>query len=316
MLSADWIERLTLPVIAAPMTAVSGPDLVVAACRYGVVGAFPTHNARSVEELDRWLARITAATATAGGPRAPIAANLVVHASYARRDADLECLVAHEVDLVITSVGAPAAVAPRLRSAGVSVFADVATMRHVDRALDAGVDGLVLLTAGAGGQTGMANPLAFVRAVRERYDGTVVLAGGIADGSSILAAQVLGADLVYLGTRLIATSESLASEDYRAALIDADLDDIRLSATVTGLPTNLLSSWLDRMSTSPAEPSARFDQERLLNQPVWSAGHGVGSVRNVAPLNQVLADLRVEYEAARRRAGRLFRDNNPVPNHR
>jgi nitronate monooxygenase len=304
MLTTDWRERLTLPVIAAPMTAVSGPELVVAACRSGVVGAFPTHNAGSVEELDQWLSRIRQGTAGAGGGTAPFAPNLVVHASNRRRDADVECLISHGVELVITSVGSPKPVVSRLHSAGVRVLADVASMRHVDRAVDAGVDGLVLLAAGAGGQTGSANPFAFVRAVRERFDGTIVLAGGIGDGLSILAAQVLGADLVYLGTRLISTRESLASDAYRAALIEAGLDDIRLSTRVAGLPTNLLASWVDRAEDATEEWTPSFEQDRLLrHEPIWSAGHAVGSVRRVDPVRRVLDGIAHEYQAARKRFG-------------
>jgi nitronate monooxygenase len=191
------------------MTGVSGPDLVVAACRNGVIGSFPTHNAPSVEDLDGWLGEIHAAL-TAHGPliaSAPVAPNLVVHPTNKRLLVDLDRLIDHGMELVITSVGSPAPVLGRLHEAGCRVFADVATMRQAEKAIAAGVDGVVLLTAGAGGQTGSANPFAFVRAVRERFDGTIVLAGGIADGVSLFAAEVLGADLAYMGTRFIATRE-------------------------------------------------------------------------------------------------------------
>src|ERR1700712_3886353 len=209
------------------MTGVSSLDLVIAACRSGVIGSFPTHNAASTAALDDWLRRISDEVT---GTDAPVAPNLVVHRSNARRDADLDCLLRHGVELVITSVGSPAPVIGPLHGVGAVVYADVASLTPAWGALDAGADGLVLLTAGAGGQTGWANPFAFVRAVRERFDGPLVLAGGISDGVSILAAEVLGADLVYLGTRLIATCESLADEAYRQALVEATLDDVVLSS--------------------------------------------------------------------------------------
>jgi nitronate monooxygenase len=218
----NWSRRLTLPLIAAPMTAVSTPALAAAACRNGVIGSFPSHNASTAGELAAWLRAIDEnlePTRRSGGSPAPLAVNIVMHPSNRRRQADLDCALAHRVELLIASVGNPAALVEPAHAAGCLVFADVATMRHVDRALAAGVDGLVLLTAGAGGQTGWLNPLAFLRAVRQHYDGTVVLAGGIADGSSLWAAQTAGADLAYMGTKFIATTESGAPDGYRQAIV-------------------------------------------------------------------------------------------------
>ena len=205
-------DRLRLPAIAAPMTTVSTPELVIGAARRGVIGAFPTHNAATPAELETWMRRFATEL---DGIAAPVAPNLVVHRSNGRRDADLAVLERHRVELVITSVGSPKPVIGPLHDIGARVFADVASLTQADRAVTAGADGLVLLTAGAGGQTGWANPFAFVRAVRARFDGPIVLAGGISDGQSILAAQALGADLVYLGTRFIATHQSGAGDDYR-----------------------------------------------------------------------------------------------------
>lgn len=300
-----WPRRLALPVIAAPMTGVSGPELVIAACRAGVIGAFPTHNAASTEVLGGWLETIFAALAP---DSAPVAANLVVHRSNDRLPADLDCLLAHRVEMVITSVGSPAPVVDPLHAIGALVFADVASLAHARRALDTGVDGLVLLTAGAGGQTGWANPLAFVRAVRAFYDGPLVLAGGITDGHSILAAQALGVDLAYLGTRFIATDESLADADYRAALVDASLDDVRLSNRVGGIPASLLAAWLDRESprsqesehAADQERAAGFAQDRLLrNRTAWSAGHSVSAVTTVCPVGELVETLSRQYRQAR-----------------
>lgn len=299
MTAAEWIDRLSLPAIAAPMTVVSSPELVIESCRAGIVGAFPTHNASTAHELDEWFARINAAL---DDTSAPVAANLVVHRTNKRLQSDIDCLIRNGVRIVITSVGSPAAVVEPLHAAGCIVLADVASMRHVERAIALGVDGLILLTAGAGGQTGFANPFAFVRAVRERFDGLIVLAGGITDGPSVLAAQVLGADLVYLGTRLIATTESGASEGYRAALVDAVLDDVRLTTEVGGLEANVLSAWLDQQPASaPSAPEeGGFQQERLLrNRHVWSSGHGVAGITEVAPTAAVLNDIITQYRSAR-----------------
>jgi nitronate monooxygenase len=297
-----FAHRLTIPAIAAPMTAVSGPDLVIAACRNGVIGSFPTHNAATIDELDVWMRRISAALhgAENGGPGAPVAPNLVVHRTNSRLQADLDCLVRHGVELVITSVGSPKPVIAPLHGIGCRVFADVSSMAHVRRAVDAGVDGLVLLTAGAGGQTGWANPFAFVRAVRPHFDGPIVLAGGISDGASMLAAQALGADLVYLGTRFIATSESLAADDYRAALVEATLDDVKLSTRVGGIPASLLAGWLAMDEEAAAQTDAEgFQQDRLLrNRTAWSAGHSVAGVDAIVPVAELISTITSQYERA------------------
>lgn len=296
--AAEALRNLRLPMIAAPMTGVSSPALVLAACGEGVVGSFPTHNARSVGELDAWLTSIERGLddVTAAGPIAP---NLVVHPTNRRLQADLECLQRHQISVVITSVGSPAAVVPALHDTGCAVLADVATLRQAHRAVEAGVDGLVLLTAGAGGQTGHANPFAFVRAVREFFDGIVVLAGGIADGHALWAAQVLGADIGYVGTPFIATTESLASVAYQRAVLDATLDDVRLSDAVSGLPASILAQWLENRETAPVA-AGDFQEDRLVANPdVWSAGHAVTQVRRVATVADVVAGIRTEYEGAR-----------------
>ncbi len=293
------LSRLALPLIAAPMTDVSGPELVIAACRSGVIGAFPTHNARSPEELDSWLGRIT--TSIAGqDDAAPFAANLVVHRSNERLRADVDRLVRSGTPVVITSVGSPVPVLKPLHDAGCLVFADVASLRHAERAIEAGADGLVLLTAGAGGQTGWANPLSFVRAVRARFDGPIVLAGGVPDGTAVWAAQVLGADLAYMGTRFIATRESRADDRFRAALVDATLDDITTSTALSGLPANFLTGWLEQQTPDDAAPAEGFTQRRLLTRRhVWSAGHSVSGVTQITSVAELVRRTRQEYEQAR-----------------
>jgi nitronate monooxygenase len=307
-----WADRLSLPAIAAPMTSVSTPELVIAACRNGLIGAFPTHNAQSPRVLEGWLARMRDELDPSGPPLAP---NLVVHPSNGRRDADLQCLLRHGVELVITSVGSPRPVIEPLHDVGAQVYADVASLAHAWRALDAGADGLVLLTAGAGGQTGWANPFAFVRAVRERFDGPLVLAGGISDGHSILAAQTLGVDLVYLGTRFIATRESGAEDGYRQAVVSASLDEVRLSDRVGGIPASLLAEWLDAQHPAGAGTDLDvegFQQDRLLaNRTAWSAGHSVSGVHRLSSVAEVVEALITDYVTARQALRLVVEDSHP-----
>src|SRR5438045_4879784 len=223
-------DRVSLPLIAAPMFLISGVELVVAACRNGVIGAFPTVNCRSPEQLDGWLgeieSRLRRHSDASGKPAAPVCANLIVHRSNARLAQDLAVLLRHKPEIVITSVGSPAPVLAPLHAAGALVLADVASIRHAERAVAAGADGLVLLTAGAGGQTGWLNPFVFVRAVRAFFDGPLVLAGGIGDGHALRAAQALGCDLAYMGTKFIATRESMADPRYKEMLVKSSADDI------------------------------------------------------------------------------------------
>src|SRR5262245_64985188 len=219
------------------MFLVSGVELVTAACRNGVIGAFPTVNCRRPEEVDAWLTEIEGRLSQRDAPVCP---NLIVHRSNPRLGEDLAVLLHHRCEMVITSVGSPAPVLKPLHDAGAMVLADVATIRHAERAVEAGADGLVLLAAGAGGQTGWLNPFAFVRAVRTFFPGPIVLAGGVSDGQALRAAEVLGCDLAYMGTRFIATRESMADERYKAMLVSSSADDVLLTTAFTGLQTNML----------------------------------------------------------------------------
>jgi nitronate monooxygenase len=304
-LPEHWGTRLSLPLIAAPMTVVSTPALAAAACRNGAIGSFPSHNASTIEELAAWLDLIDADLApmrSTGALPAPLAVNIVMHASNTRLRADLDYALAHRVELLIASVGNPSALVEPAHAAGALVFADVATLHHVDRAIDAGVDGLVLLTAGAGGQTGWLNPLAFLRAVRERYDGTVVLAGGIADGASLWAAQVAGADLAYMGTKFIATTESGAPDPYRQAVVDNSADDIELTSKFSGLPTSLITGFASPDESDGAAAPATFDFARLLAPAeVFSAGHSIIGVTDVVDAATLIKRTRREYLDARNR---------------
>src|ERR1700730_15279438 len=222
-------KRLRLPLIAAPMLSVSGPDLAIAACKAGVIGSFPLANARSIEGVEAWLKQIEtalgeAAEKTPERPPAPFCPNLIIKRAEMR--AELAALVRHRVEMVITSVGSPTEALGPLHDVGTIVFADVATIHHAEKAIAAGVDGLILLTAGAGGQTGWLNPLAFVRATRAIFDGPIVLAGGISDGAALWAAEILGCDLAYMGTKFIATNESMAAPAYKQMLVRSGMDDV------------------------------------------------------------------------------------------
>ena len=301
MLPEQWRDRLRLPVIAAPMTDVSGPDLVAAASAAGVIGAFPAHNAADSATLRRWLGDIAelAERAAAGHRPAPVGVNLIVHRSNARLRDDLQAAIRGGAELAVASVGSPADIVGPLHDAGIMVLADVASLRHVERARQAGADGVVLLSAGAGGQTGWANPIAFARAVRARYDGIVVAAGGISDGAGILAALALGADLTYLGTRFIATDESLAPPEYRAAVVAATLDDITRSTQVTGLEANVLTGWLRQAGPDTAGQGA-FSMDRLLaRRGVWAAGHSAAGTHDVISVASLVRRLEQELEQAR-----------------
>lgn len=312
---AVFRDRLALPLIAAPMFLVSGVELVVAACRSGVIGAFPTVNCREAEQLDAWLTEIGERLrrhADAGGKQAaPVCPNLIVHRSNARLEQDMKILLRHKPELVITSVGSPAPVLRPLHDAGALVFADVASIRHAERAVAAGADGLVLLTAGAGGQTGWLNPFVFVRAVRAFFDGPLVLAGGISDGHALRAAEALGCELAYMGTKFIATRESMADPRYKEMLVASSADDVLLTIAFTGLQTNMLRPSIEAAGLDPGNLPARgaidigkdIDIGARESRPkrwrdIWSAGHSTSGVDAVLPVDELIKRTREEYRAA------------------
>lgn len=297
-------ERLKLPLIAAPMFLVSGPELVIAACRAGVIGSFPTANCRTVDDLDDWLTRMGRET---GPDCAPIAPNLIVHRTNTRLPQDLELLEKHRPPLVIASVGSPEKIVDTVHGWGGMVLADIASMRHAEKAIAAGADGLILLTGGAGGQTGWANPFAFVRGVRQIFDGPVVLAGGVGDGRGLRAAEVLGCDLAYMGTRFIATAESMAADRYKQMLVESGLDDVKLTNAVTGLDTSILKPSLIAAGLDPDNLPERGDIEisKDINpdaprrwKDIWSAGHSVQLVHDVPDVAALVAQVAAEYAEA------------------
>lgn len=300
----DWIDRLSMPVIAAPMFLASTPKLVLAACRAGVVGAFPAANARSPEELEAWFDEIEdglRGDATA----APFGINLVL-ARPARPDPLVDVCVRRQPPLIITSIGDPADLARRVQGWGGVIFHDVTTVRHAEKAAEAGVDGLILVCAGAGGHSGAVSPFALAPQVRARFDGPIALAGSISDGQSILAAQALGADLVYMGTRFLATEESAASDDYKAMMIAAGTKDVIYTPTISGLPANFLRQSIQAAGLDPDSLTFPRDGRGLPDdvQPwrdVWSAGQGVGLVEDAPSVAELVTRLAREYSTARQR---------------
>jgi nitronate monooxygenase len=309
---ARFRDRLALPLIAAPMFLVSGTELVVAACSNGVIGSFPTANCRTAEQLDGWLVeigeRLRRHVEETGKAGAPVCPNLIVHRSNVRLADDLQVVLRHAPELVITSVGSPAPVLAPLHDAGALVFADVASLRHAERAVEAGADGLVLLTAGAGGQTGWLNPFVFVRAVREFFDGPVVLAGGISDGHALRAAQALGCDLAYMGTKFIATRESMADIRYKEMLVASSADDILLTTAFTGLQTNMLRPSIVAAGLDPDALPARGaidvasdidvgarDSRPARWRDIWSAGHSTSGVNSIASVAELVGQTVIEY---------------------
>lgn len=297
-------KNLRIPAIAAPMFLVSGPEMVVAAARSGIIGSFPTPNARTPEILDQWLQQITERMAAEPGAAA-WAANLVVHPSNDRLPADLELVTRYRAPLVITALGSPARVIGQVHDYGGLVFADVNSVGFARKAAAAGVDGLVLVASGAGGHTGQTAGFAFVEEVRQFWEGPIVLGGAISTGHAIRAAEILGADLAYLGTSLIACAESMADPAYKQMVVDAGAEDIVPSRGITGVTANWLKSSLVAAGYDPADmpedkqpdfENAQDDAKAWKN--VWSAGQGVGAVRGIDPLDAIAARLKREYDIA------------------
>lgn len=306
---------LDLPVIASPLFIISNPELVIAQCCAGVVGSFPALNARPQEELDTWIRRIKSGiaafeAANPGRRAAPFAVNQIVHHSNSRVDADMEICIEHKVPVIITSLRSPAALVDKVHGYGGIVLHDVTNVRHAKKALDAGVDGLILVCAGAGGHAGTLSPFALVNEIRAFYDGTLALSGSITNGSAIYAAQAMGCDLAYIGTRFIATREANASEEYKDMVLASTAADIVYTPYFTGVPGNYLKPSIARNGMDPdnlpdADPSKmNFDTRH--NKPktwkeIWGAGQGVGDIRSVRPAADVIAQMKKEYEQARQR---------------
>jgi nitronate monooxygenase len=295
------LGTLRAPALVAPMFLVSGSAMVVAACRAGLGGAFPAANARTLADLELMCSEIAAGVDDLEEP--VWAANVLCHSSYDRLDAEMEILLERRPPIVICALGSPGRVRDQVHAQGGILLADVSTPTLARKAIDAGADGLILVGAGAGGHAGPYNGFALASEVRTWWDGPMILAGGITGGAGVLAAQALGADAAYLGTRFLAATESLASSEYRAELVSSSMEDVVLSDQVTGVPANWLRPSLPRSSEPVQGPdfSGAIAAKSRAWAEVWSAGHGVGSITELATTG-VLADQVVrEYADAVRR---------------
>lgn len=312
-LPKHWIQNMTLPVISAPMFLVSGPDLVLAACKNGIIGSFPAPNARTIDVLDDWMGRISEELQKAREENpnekiAPWAMNMVVHSSYARLEDELKLVEKYKPELVITSLGSPKRVIEVVHSYGGLVFSDVSNMKFAYKVAEAGSDGLILVGAGAGGHAGPINIFAFADRVRKFWDGYLVLAGGISTGYGILAAQALGADLAYMGTRFIAAKESMASDEYKQMLIESTEEDVILTDAFSGVNANMLAPSIRKAGLDPEKLKrkekvdfSQMNKDTKAWRDIWSAGHGVGTIESIDTAANIIAQLREEYETACKR---------------
>jgi nitronate monooxygenase len=310
-------SNMSLPVIGAPMFIVGNPDLVIGQCASGIIGSFPALNARPAEMLDEWLEKIehgleACRAANPAARIAPYAVNQIIHQSNDRLDHDLDVCMRRKVPVIITSLRAPNDVVKRVHDYGGAVFHDVISIRHAEKALEAGVDGLVLVCAGAGGHAGMLSPFALVREVRRFFDGPIALSGAITDGAGILAAEAAGADFAYIGTRFIATREANAVEDYKRMIVDSQAADIVYTPLFTGVRGNYLKKSVAAAGLDPDnlpdadKTSMNFGSSREKPKAwktIWGAGQGVGNIDDVPPVRELVARLRQEYRAARERLG-------------
>jgi nitronate monooxygenase len=307
-------HRLRLPIIGAPMFIVSTPTLVLAQCKAGVVGAFPALNARPASQLDEWLSRISEelaahAQANPQAKVAPFAVNQIVHASNDRLEHDVRCCVKHRVPIVITSLRPPAEVVSAVHSYGGLVFHDVINLRHAEKAAAQGVDGIIAVCAGAGGHAGRLSPFALVKQIREIYSGTIILAGAMSTGADVLAAQALGADLAYLGTRFIATAEANASDAYKQMLVDSRAEDIVYTSLFSGIPGNylrgsVLNTGMDPDKLPEADKTtmnfgSSGNTELKAWKDIWSAGQSVSGIHEVETVQALVDRMANEYAAVR-----------------
>ena len=306
-------QRLRLPVLAAPMFVVSGPELVIEQCKAGVIGSFPALNARPQEELDKWLTRIETELAAyqlenPAKKVAPFAVNLIVNKANKRLEQDTEVVLAHQVPIVITSLSAPTAIVPRVHAYGGLVFHDVVKVRHAEKALESGVDGLIAVCGGAGGHAGTLNPFALVNELRRIHQGPLVLSGAITNGSAILAAEAMGCDLAYLGTRFIATQESYAKAGYKQMIVDSNSGDIVYTPLFSGVHGSYLAGSIRNAGLDPDNLPAqeapgqyrnREDRPKTWTE-IWGAGQGVGNIDDVPGVAALVDRLEQEYLEARR----------------
>lgn len=315
-LSETLTRNLRLPAVCAPMFLISGPALVINACRAGMIGAFPGPNCRTIEDLEAWMSEISGAL---GPDDAPWAFNMITHSSYPRFEAELELVKTYRPPLVITALGGPQRVVEAVHGYGGTVFADVNSVAFARKAALAGADGLVLVSSGAGGHTGFLAANAFVEAVRGFFEGPIAVGGAISTGRGVASVEALGADLAYMGTAFIPAEESLAAEAYKAMVVAADATDLVVSDCMTGVPASWLKESLRRAGLDPDDlpkkGRVQFDDpSKILKgwKDVWSAGQGVGAVNAIEPVKDIIARLVHEYAADVPAFGGLLQDRRQV----
>jgi len=312
-MKAKFIDELNIPVLAAPMFLISGPQLVIECCKNGIVGTFPALNQRSTDGFESWVVEIKTALAnfesSTGKKAAPFGVNLIVHQTNPRLQADLAVCVKHEVPLIITSLGAVAELVNTVHGYGGLVFHDIIKKRHAEKAAEAGVDGLILVSAGAGGHAGVTNPISLVAEVRQFFDKTILLSGCLSNGRDIASAMQMGADLAYMGTRFINVHESNADTAYRQMIIDSSASDIVYTAAVSGVSANFLRPSLEAMGITQEQwgNSKKIDFGSELDaakaeakawKTIWSAGQGVTTIHDVVSTNQLVLRLKEEFLSA------------------
>ncbi|MCV0396724.1 MAG: nitronate monooxygenase family protein [Rhizobiaceae bacterium] len=307
-LPRSWNGRLRLPIVAAPMFLISGPDLIVEACGAGVVGTFPALNQRSSEGYAGWLDEIMGRIRPGD---APFGVNLVVHRSNPRLDADLAITIDRKVPLVITSLGLNRDLISAVHAYGGLVFHDVTNLRFAIKAADAGVDGIIAVSWGAGGHAGAISPFAALDEIRRIFDGTLLLGGALSTGRQVAAARLMGADLAYMGTRFMATAESMAVERQRAMILEARAADIVYTPAVSGVPGNFLRASLSAAGRDPDDltPPDTLDfgtTDAKAWRDLWAAGQGVGAIEDMPPVAELVARLEEEYRASTRRLAAEF----------
>lgn len=319
---AAFAGRMRLPAIVAPMFLVSGPDLVVESCKAGLIGTFPSLNQRTSEGYGGWLAQISErlqAFERSGGVAAPFGVNLISHRTNERLEIDLRRTVEHRVPLVITSLGVVREIVTEIHSYGGLVFHDVVNLKHARKAAEAGVDGIIAVSAGAGGHGGMLNPLAFIHELKEMFDGTVILSGTMSNGAQIAAARLMGADLAYLGTRFVATQESMAPQTYKDMILGATIDDIIYTPRISGLPANFLKASITAAGLDVDHLPEKHDKidlgpsEAKVWKNIWSAGQGVGAVKDIPTVGALCERLEAEYRQSMERELAFLSAMGPPP---
>lgn len=299
-------QRLRLPIIAAPMFLVSGVDLVVACCEQGIVGTFPALNGRTSEDFERMLIeineRLTLYEKNTGTKAAPYGVNLIVHKTNPRLLDDLKLCVKYKVPLIITSLGAVADIVEAVHGYGGIIFHDVIKKRHAEKAAEAGVDGIICVSTGAGGHAGTTHPFSLIESVRSVFDGAIILAGCINKGNEVAAAEVLGADFAYMGTRFIATEESMASLAYKQMICNANEDDIVYTPAISGVAANFLIPSIQAagisLDQSVHEDFSQLHSEAKAWKDVWSAGQGVNGITSIPSTKDLVQSIKEEYQAA------------------